>query len=86
MLKYVLIGMLLATTASAAELRLGEAWFPKLNALCDAARYGNRMMADQVCAELAQLAQKSVAEEAAEAKKTAEEGAKRDQPQTEEKK
>jgi hypothetical protein len=53
----------LLVPANAVTIQLEEAWFPKLNQLCEAARYGNRMLADKLCEELSEMAKKAAVEE-----------------------
>jgi len=63
----------LLVPANAASIKIEESWYPKINQLCEAARYGNRMLADQLCTELSEMAQKAAREEeAAKAKAEAE--------------
>lgn len=64
-MKYLILAMLAVQIrpAIAIELKLDDAWLPKLQQLCAAAQYGSRMTAEPICQELQQLAQRAAAEE-----------------------
>ena len=46
-------------SATAMEIKLDDAWIPKLAQLCDGARFASRMTAEPICNELAALVQKA---------------------------